>query len=65
MRSAFCLLKVLNPIQLDFYFCSQNNKLVFKKLIIDFHDNRIPVYCMDDRHGTIDVLLEVLERKRR
>ncbi|MBW5447188.1 3-dehydroquinate dehydratase [Cohnella sp. CFH 77786] len=34
-----------------------------KKVIIEFHDNVIPVYCMDDRRGTIDALKEVLERK--
>jgi hypothetical protein len=34
-----------------------------KKVIIQFRDKRIPVYCQDDRRKMIDMLLEVLERK--
>ncbi|TJY39843.1 3-dehydroquinate dehydratase [Cohnella pontilimi] len=38
-------------------------KTELKKVIIEFHENQIPVYCKDDRRKVIDMLLEVLERK--
>jgi hypothetical protein len=38
-------------------------KTQVKKVIIQFHDNRIPVYITDDKRRMIDILLEVLERK--
>lgn len=34
-----------------------------KKVIIDFQDHQIPVYWTDERRGTIDLLIKVLERK--
>jgi hypothetical protein len=34
-----------------------------KKVIIQFHENQIPVYCKDDKRKMIDMLMEVLERK--
>ncbi|WP_123039390.1 hypothetical protein [Cohnella candidum] len=34
-----------------------------KKVVIDFHDQHVPVYCQDDRRGTIETLKAVLEKK--
>lgn len=34
-----------------------------KKVMIEFHDHRIPVYYDNERRGTIELLVEVLERK--
>jgi hypothetical protein len=34
-----------------------------KKVIIQFRDSGLPVYCKDDNRRKIDILQEVLERK--
>ncbi|WP_276358309.1 3-dehydroquinate dehydratase [Cohnella caldifontis] len=36
-----------------------------KKVMIEFHDNRIPVYYNNERRGTIELLVQVLEKKWR